>query len=151
MLFFNGRHDRERLDRAILQRDRQIGLRAHFLQCLALGGKELLDTVIEGDDLAAEHVLARRARQRVVEVLLQIGAVPQRQNMHARIGIAETRDECVLRIECDGETLDELAEERGAGFGCRTFVYQPQYVQVLLFHGCCLRCRRLPAFPRLGH
>jgi hypothetical protein len=71
--------------------------------------------------------------------------------VHTRVGIAEARDECEFRIERGGETADELAKECGAGLSRRTFVYQPQYVQVLLFHGCCLRCRRLPAFPRLGH
>jgi len=133
---------------AVLQWDREIGLRTHLLQRLALCGEHLLDAIVEGNDLAAEHVLARRASERIVEVLLHVGAVPHGQDMHSRIAIAEARDECVLRVQRERETSDQLAKECGTGLGRRTFVYQPQYVQVLLFHRYRLRCRCRLTSPR---
>jgi hypothetical protein len=75
--------------RRVLERDRQISPRAHTSQFLALGGKQRDHVVVVGDDVAAENALARRALERIIEALLQLDAIPEREHVHARIVVAE--------------------------------------------------------------
>ena len=125
----------ENVARRVAQRDRKVRFRPHLLERFAVLREEILDAFVERDDVAAQHAFAGRAGERIIEVFLDALAVPERQHMHARVVIAESRDERIAAIEREREAAHQLAKESRAGLRSRALVDEPQDVQIFLFAG----------------
>src|SRR5271165_2299246 len=126
----------------IAQRDREVGLGAHFLQVLLFSGKLLDYIAVVGDDFSAEHPFAGRARQLVVEVLVHAATIPHREHMHACILVAEMRNERIAGIECLCQPLDQRPKEISPGLGCGSLIDQPEDSKLSIVGGALL----LPRF-----